>query len=262
MRIAVFGDSISQGIGSKKYNYCSRLKQNIEMKTNMICDIKNFALTGTTIYYANQIVDQVLEYRPNVVLSFYGNVDAMIRPKVTGKPNVYALIPKRYKKNGMLDPRPFFSSNKRRRFIEHIDSFIRYNLKKILICLQGTYCWVEIEDFISEYQRFLNKMKDNNCIVFVISTVVVDDFYFPGTPENYKRFNHKLMELCDNNNTHFIDIYSILNRFKWDDVYCTDHFHLNSNGYDLLAEIFADVILNQAVSKGIILTESPVCLRR
>ena len=244
--IAVLGDSISQGIGSKQFNYCNQLKKNIEAKADLICEIKNFAYTGTTILYANQIVDQVLRYNPDIVLSFYGNVDAMIRPKITGTPNFYAIIPARYKKNGMLDPRPFFSSSKKRSFFEHLDSFIRYNLKKLLICLQGVNCWVELDEFITEYQRFLDAVLSKKSNVFIVSTVLIDQFYFPGTPQNYRKFNDKLEELASKNDVQYIDVYSKLSDYKWDDVFGNDHFHPSQNGYTILANIFADEILNKA----------------
>ncbi|MDN5372920.1 MAG: hypothetical protein PWR19_1966 [Carnobacterium sp.] len=243
VNIAILGDSISEGIGSKKYNYCNLLKQNIEIETDVTCTVKNFAYTGTTIEYANEIFKDVLDFKPDIIISFYGNVDAMVRPKITGKPNYYSLIPKRFKKNGMLDPRPFYSSNKVRCFFEHIDSFIRYNLKKILLKLQGDYCWVNIESFIEEYELFLERVSSANCKIFMVSTVVVDEYYFPGTQKNYRKYNKCIEKIANDKGANYIDVYNPLSKYNWDDVFNKDHFHPNTNGYKILASILTDNIL-------------------
>ncbi|MCU1807114.1 GDSL-type esterase/lipase family protein [Cytobacillus firmus] len=248
IRIAIVGDSISQGLGSKLYNYSDELKKNIELQTSKKIIIKNFAFTGTTIKYANQISGDVKSFNPDIILSFYGNVDAMVRPKTTGKPNYYSLLPNRYKQNGMLDPRPFFSSKLLKRFFEHIDSYIRYNLKKLLMKLQGTYCWVGLEEFRLEYQEFLDNIISSDRKIFLVSTVIVDGFYFPGTNENYFKYNKCIKDLASRYNSTFLDVYNLLSKYEWSQVYGNDHFHPNLNGYTILAEYFAEELSKYIIS--------------
>lgn len=250
IRIAILGDSISQGLGRKLYNYSQELKANLEIMTKFKYEIKNFAYTGTTIKYANEIASNVEKFNPNIVISFYGNVDAMVRPKISGNPNYYSIIPKRYKKNGMLDPRPFFSSSKTRSFFEHIDSYFRYNLKKLLIKLQGTYCWVEIDEFCLEYSKFLNSIYDRNRIIFLISTVIVDEKYFPGTPESYEKYNYCIRKLASKHDAFFINLQEELKNYEWDEIFGNDHFHPNKNGYSIIAKYFSEVIYGKMYSSN------------
>lgn len=245
MKIAILGDSISQGLGSKLYNYCEDLKINLEKENFISINIKNFAYSGTTIFYPNEIVKDIIEFNPDIVLSFYGNVDGMIRPKTTGKVNFYSLLPKRYKKNGMLDPRPFFSSNWKRRIFEYIDSYIRYNLKKILLKLQGGYCWVELDSFYLQYQKLLNKLNNGNRLFFLVSTVIVDEYYFPGTNKSYDSYNSIIENLCDNERIFYINLKDELAKYTWSEVFGNDHFHPNQNGYKIIANYFSSIISKQ-----------------
>lgn len=44
IRITIIGDSISQGLGKEKMNYCSSLKKQVEKLTNRECVITNLAI--------------------------------------------------------------------------------------------------------------------------------------------------------------------------------------------------------------------------
>ena len=78
IKIAVVGDSITQGIGSKKINYVEIMKTDLGRNFS----IKNYGLTGTTIKYAYEIIEEINEYNPDIVVLSYGNVDAQIRPNI------------------------------------------------------------------------------------------------------------------------------------------------------------------------------------
>ena len=56
IKVTIIGDSISQGLGKKKINYCESLKNKIENLTGVILNIENLALTGKTIKYDNKII--------------------------------------------------------------------------------------------------------------------------------------------------------------------------------------------------------------
>ena len=241
-RIAVMGDSISQGLGSKQYNYCNELKENIEKKLKIRCKVKNFAFTGKTILYANEIKKEVEKFKPDIIISFFGSVDGMIRPRK--KEPFWSLLPKRYKGNGMLDPRPFYSSNKMRAFCEHIDSFIRWHIKILLMKICGTYSWVSLDEFENEYRKFLDYFNGKSNLLLV-STVYIDDKYFPNTNSNYILYNKCIKKLADEYCQDFLDIYSLQKAIKWDDIYGSDHFHPNLNGYTWYAEILSDKIMQK-----------------
>lgn len=58
--IVLLGDSITQGLGSKKVNFTSELQKSLG--TGYAVD--NMAFTGTTVHYLEQIFDEILQKRP------------------------------------------------------------------------------------------------------------------------------------------------------------------------------------------------------
>lgn len=75
MKIAIFGDNISQGIEKQKKNYAETLKNKLGYEN---VEIFNFAYTGTTIKYLFENIDSFgFEY--DVAIIAYGNVDATLR---------------------------------------------------------------------------------------------------------------------------------------------------------------------------------------
>lgn len=227
MKIAICGDSISEGIGSKKINYIPFLEKAIEN-----IEVKNFALTGTMITYMYDIKIDIKKYDPEVLVIFYGNVDAMSRPNSQSK--IYKIIPARYKKNGMLSPRALYSSNLFKKFFQKIESNFRTNLNRILIKTTGYEVWNPIDKFTNEYSRILNEFKDRKIIL--ISTVPVFEKWFPNTNNEYIKYNAEIMELAKIYNCKYLNAYDLLSEYNKNEVYLSDYFHLSEIGYKVLAD--------------------------
>lgn len=226
MKIAVMGDSISQGIGSKKINYAKILEKKYI--------VKNFALTGTTTEYGLEIIDNIVNFGPDLVILFYGNVDAL--PRVKSNTCFYSkIMPKRYKQLGMLDPRALYSSNKIKRIPQRLDSEFRYRLKNLLVRVQGYEQWVNIHDFEKNYKSILEKLLENNIKVITISNVPICERYFKNSNYEYRKYNNVIKELSYKYNCRFINLYSILS--KYNDVFLDDLYHPNKKGYEIIASL-------------------------
>lgn len=242
IKVTIIGDSISQGLGKKKINYCESLKNKIENLTGVICNLENLAVTGKTIIYANEIIEDIIKSDPDIILLFMGSVDALIRPKPEGV--FWKCLPKRYKLNGMLDPRPFYSKKRWRYIPEHIDSWIRWHLKKVLMKFCKVYSWVDEETFENYYRDFVRNFSDKE--IFAISPVYVDEKFFPGSNYNLKRYRDIISKICsEQENTHFFDIYSCQEQLGWKEnpsIYGDDHFHPSIYGYQWMGSIIGDKI--------------------
>ena len=237
--IIIVGDSISEGIGQKKINYEIFLKKAMN-KYNII----NMARTGTTIKYGNTISEEIIKLNPKYVIIFYGNVDAQIRANINGKKTkLINFIPNRYKKNGMLDPRPFYSKKWYRWIPDRLDNVVRFYIKKMVIHFEGTIQWVSIEEFEKEYTDFIIKLKENSIIPIIISTIFLDDDYFLNSNIEYEKYNNVLKKISQKNNCIYIDFYSSLKKYVnnkgvWD-LYSSDHFHPNEYGYKYLSYLIS-----------------------
>ena len=237
-KIVILGDSISEGIGKKMINYEMFLKE--DMKNY---EFINLAHTGTTIEYANQIYNQIIEKNPKYAIIFYGNVDAQKRANIWGeKTNIKKYIPERYKHNGMLDPRPFYSKKWYRFLPDRIDNFIRFILKKIVIHFEGIIQLLPIEKFKKEYELLIKNLKNDNITPIIISTIYLDDKYFLYSNIEYEKYNSFLKKLSKEYNCTYIDLYNKLknkisscNDFK--KLYSYDHFHPNIDGYKYISSV-------------------------
>ena len=241
IKITIIGDSISQGLGKEKLNYCNSLKEQVEKLTQKKCLITNLAITGKTIVYANEITKEVQDSTPDVILLFLGSVDALIRPKKEGI--LWKLLPKRYKLNGMLDPRPYYSRKKWKAFFQHIDSWIRWHLKIILLKLIGEYSWVEETEFRTNYQMFIDNFKETK--ILAVSPVYVDEKFFPGSNANLKKYRNIISDICSyEKNVYFFDIYSEQELLGWNgkSIYGDDHFHPSRYGYQWMGNILGKEI--------------------
>lgn len=232
MNIIIYGDSISEGIGKRKNNYCDCLKKKLE-KNGEDVNIINYAHTGTTIKYMSELLNLQLP-ECNIVIIGYGNVDAMLRPDLNHRPNYYKYLPSRYKQNGMLNPRPYYSNRWYKKVLQKFDSYIRTKLNVVLLSIQGKTRWVSIDEFREEYVKCIKKIKGGGCEkIILLSTVRVGDKYFPGTNTEYQKYNMVIKDISKIENCIFIDLYSLLNDKKY---FYEDLFHPNIAGYEMIAK--------------------------
>lgn len=243
-KILILGDSISQGIGSKKRNYTNRLQKLLGENYQ----IKNFAYTGTTIKYPLLKLQEIINYNPDIILIMYGNVDAQLRPNLDNISSLKSkVIPTRYKMNGMLDPRPFYSRKFYRLLPDRFDNLLRKIIRWYIIKTEGLCQWVELDDFQYNYQELLNGLKDSKPKIFLISTIKLDEKYYKGSSEQYVVYNKKIKYLAEVNGCEYIDLFSYVEKllidYSWNDIFNFDHYHPNQLGYEFIAEFLADHIL-------------------
>ncbi len=239
IKIAVFGDSISEGIGSRRLNYCKPLEERLA-KAGIQASITNYAFSGTTVQYMEKLQAEYEKEKYDFAIIAYGSVDAMLRPNTQSKLNLYAHIPERYRKTGMLNPRPYFSRRWYKSIIQHMDSWIRWNMNAILLNIQGSMTWVSPDDFLFLYQKAVHSLQKYSEHVILLSTVRVSDKYFPGTNKMYRKYNGLIEEISEKNEKcSYIDLYRHLDS---DSLFYKDIFHPNEVGYRVIANLVAEVI--------------------
>ena len=239
IKVALLGDSITEGLGSKKINYAKPLLENLNSaKKNYI--IENFGASGTTIQYYFEVREKIEAFKPDIILIFYGNVEAIHRPMMHEKSLVYKLMPKRYKKNfSMIDPRPFYSHKCIKRFFQKIDSAYRFILKRYFIKKYGTYQILDIESFKRDYKKVLSELVSRDYRTICISNVRIDDYYFPKSSKALAAYRDVIKNAAEEFDCQYIDLYNWQVGFSWGEIYGEDHFHPNERGYNLIGKFFA-----------------------
>ncbi|MFQ9750496.1 MAG: SGNH/GDSL hydrolase family protein [Collinsella aerofaciens] len=238
--VYLLGDSITQGLGSKKVNFTGELSRLLGESYVVV----NLAYTGTMVDYALQLLedDKVRFAREgDVCVLLYGNVDAQIRPSHTGR--VFPRIPKRFQGGGMLMPRPFYSRSLAKRMGQHVDNLCRKVLSGIIKLVDGTEQWMPLESFSLQYEELLDRLLDLGFKVIPCSCVYINEKMFPGTPEQYELYNQRINSLASERSLQLIDFYGMfksqVEASGWDSCYNKDHFHPNGEGYRLMADRIA-----------------------
>lgn len=242
-KVYLLGDSITQGLGSKKVNFSGELSQLLGESYEVV----NLAYTGTMVDYALQLLnDNKVRFTRDgdVCVVLYGNVDAQLRPSRTGR--VFPHIPKRFQGGGMLMPRPFYSHAFAKRIGQHADNLCRKVLSGVIKIVDGTEQWMPLESFSPQYAELLDRLLGLGFKVVPCSCVYISEKLFPGTPKQYELYSQKISTLALERSLDLIDFYCM---FKsqvevsgWDSCYNKDRFHPNGEGYRLMAERIATQI--------------------
>lgn len=236
-RIVLLGDSITEGIGSKKTNYVPLLDKRFE--------IFNLAVTGTTINYIKSIYDKIVDINPSKIIIMYGNVDVQYRPNMKkNRFKIVSIIPRHYKEiKGILNPRPFYSKDIIKKTKNIIDNLIRKILKKIIVITQGYCQYLNSEEFINEYDYVIKMLLKLNPTIEIlcISTVFLDDKIYNNSSTEYRKINTGIKKIAGKyKNVNYIDIFTPLKeeveKNGWNSCYYLDHFHPNEYGYELIAK--------------------------
>lgn len=239
-KVYLLGDSITQGLGSKKINFSGELSYLLGGSFEVV----NLAYTGTMIDYALKLLNEgkvTAKGSGDYCVVLYGNVDAQIRPSRTGR--VFSHIPRRYQGGGMLMPRPFYSRSIAKRAGQRFDNLQRKFFSEIIKLMDGTEQWMPLEPFTAQYAELLDRLLAMGFKVIPCSCVFIDGDLFPGTPEQYELYNRRIDTLAAERSLTYVDFYSFfkkkVKKAGWDSCYNKDHFHPNGEGYRLMAERIA-----------------------
>lgn len=244
MKVVLLGDSITQGLGSRKINFTDELRKQLSQADL----VENLALTGTVIDYVKSILPQIVEAQPDYAVILYGNVDAMLKPSRTGK--IFKKLPYRFTMNNgsMLLPRPFYSAAWHKNIGQHLENGMRTILRNLVFKVDGTEQWMPLEQYQKHYIDVCSVLCTEGIRPVVCSTVFIDDHLFPGSEKEYLQYNKWMSEYAGNNGFQYIDLFTSLKdsvmRDGWSKYYNCDHFHPNENGYLIIAKKIAEALKN------------------
>lgn len=220
MRLAAFGDSIAAGLGARGRSYPVVVAERLRM------DLVD--LTGS----ARQVTDSALIVEraaaADVVLVAHGITEALLRPT----PQVLARVPARWREAGWMDPRPYYSSRRSRRWVERAESATRWRLKVALMRGWGAQRFCPPERYALELERLLARLPQASRVV-VVTGANVDERYFPGSSASLRHYAELGRAVALRNGAEHVDVATAVRR--WED-YLVDHFHPNTEGHRRIAE--------------------------
>lgn len=242
MKIILFGDSITQGLGSKTINFQGTLQQFLGEEHTVL----NWALTGTTVEYMEQLLCDIAREHADAAVILYGNVDGQLKPCRTGKvfPHIHGRLGA---ENGcMILPRPFYSKRPVKYILQRGENLIRTILRRLIYTIDGTEQLLPLEPFMSSLDTICRRLSSYSVQPYICSTVFIDDKLFPGSDEEYQRYNARMCAYAQEHNLPYIDVYHPLRETVeyngWKSCYNHDHFHPNGDGYKIMAKEIATVL--------------------
>jgi len=217
MRIALFGDSITEGLGVRNSRYGQRVADALG------AELIDYSTSGWTIA---QSLEE-FRVRPADVdwaVIAHGFTEPIIRPRLDGVP-----VPQRWRQLGWMDPRPYYSSRLRRRILERIESAVRWRVKNFLIRTRGSYQFMSPEEYERSLIEFLAVLRARGAQVIVLGPTPIDDRYFPNATSEMQKYA-EIDRLAAGDS--FLSVADSLQ--VWRDFFA-DHYHPNHSGHAKIA---------------------------
>jgi lysophospholipase L1-like esterase len=216
--LAVFGDSVAAGMGARGDTYGQMLATDFDLEY---------------IGFANsaQCVPESLErllksdVQPSVAIIAHGITEAILRPSGV----FMRLVPPRWRATGWMDPRPYFSSAPSRRFVEKIESGIRWRVKNAILRWGDKSQKLSKSDYTIAVRMLIDELERRGTYCIVLGPPDIDARFFPGSEEQLKQYLEGLIGAAT--------VVTLSGRLKkWDD-FSLDHFHPNDSGHERIRDI-------------------------
>ncbi|UNK18764.1 GDSL-type esterase/lipase family protein [Paenibacillus sp. N3/727] len=250
MLIVFLGDSITEGLGviRSKTNYANLLQTHIKSLVSQPVEIVNFGASAMQVNESKKKYEQrILELQPDIIVFAHGITEAIVREQK----RYLKWLPKRWRRPGWMDPRPYYSTRMLRRWPEKLESGLRWRVKVALIKVFGGKQWMSLEEFKQHTTDFVLNVLNNSVDtkIILLSPSDIEEKYFPGSPASMKQYRGVLNDICEKwkftNRIFLCDTSQSLH--KWND-YLEDRFHPNELGHSKIAKALMNTIIQYSLA--------------
>lgn len=222
-RVAVFGDSIAEGLGARGRPFP------ILVADDLNAELVDLSETARQVTDSLRLIEKARGCE--IVVIAHGATEALWRPTDAA----LRLVPARWRRPGWLDPRPYFSSRRPRRLGQRAESALRWRLKLVLMRVFGSVQWLPAAEYEQTLTELVECLHDSR--VVVLSTLAVDDRFFPGSAAELERYSRINRETALAAGALFVDVSGACRR--WSD-YLADHFHPDAEGHRRIATMLLE----------------------
>lgn len=249
MLIVCLGGSITEGLGVTRSGktYANILKAKLQSSYSQPIEVINYGGSAMQVNESRQRYEEkILELQPDIIVFAHGNTEAVVREQK----KYLKYLPKRWRRPGWMDPRPYYSSRRSRRYLERMESGLRWRVKVTLIKALGGKQWMTLEEFKRQTTDFITTIFNHSARTKIIFLTPgdIEEKYFPGSPESMRKYREVLKAIYEqqksSNRLFMCDSSQYLH--KWDD-YFADRFHPNEEGHNKIAEALEDAILENGL---------------
>jgi GDSL-like Lipase/Acylhydrolase family len=272
------GDSLTEGVGSKRISYVTELVK--QLRTSGCANVHEFrlrhldALNGDIQFNVaglmnvdgqrnssdlwlwnlaceGQTVESDLDWlpligtvRPELVVVFRGSLESIIRPAMLRDGAWPWWVPQSWRSYSATDPRCYFSTTWWRRAKQSSVDELKQKVRLRLLKLRHGNPLIALDQLASYQTELLRRLRALGTRVLVLGLLPVDEARFPGSPEYFKVVNARLQEIASNEGAEFLDWASLLAaKGNHTELFYRDSFHPNKAGARALAEILRERLL-------------------
>ncbi|MEC0254452.1 SGNH/GDSL hydrolase family protein [Paenibacillus lautus] len=249
MLVVFLGDSITQGLGVSRSGktYANLLQKKLQSLSSQPIEIMNFGASAMQVHETRmKYENKLLELQPDIIVFAHGITESIVREHK----HYLRFMPKRWRKPGWMDPRPYYSTRRSRRWLEMLESGIRWRVKVALIKAFGGKPWMRIDDFKLHTTGFILNMLNRNkhTKIIFLAPGDIDEKYFPGSSASMREYRLVLEDIYeDSRSTKRVFMCDSSRQLhQWSD-YFKDRFHPNEKGHEKIAEALMQTIVQYSL---------------
>jgi hypothetical protein len=229
--LVAFGDSIANGLGARGEPYPFLVAKQL--------DVNYLDLTATAAQVPYALAHCEAAEGADIALIAFGITEAIIRPSS----RALRLMPKRWRRAGWMDPRPYYSKRRWKRVLQRIESGVRWRVKVTLIRVTGGIRWGDPGTYERDLVKLIHRLRASGVrTIIVVGHCGLDERFFPGSGASCEEFLKVSQKVAQATSSLFCDCLDLCDR--WDDFLC-DHFHLARSGHRRVAGYLTRRILDE-----------------
>jgi lysophospholipase L1-like esterase len=271
MNWVFLGDSLTEGVGSKRISYVSELvtqiratgtlsvhefrlrhsdsNKFIELNVAGKMDVDqsrhssdlwcwNLACEGQTIESDLAWLPLISTLQPELVVIFRGSLESIVRPAALHDLSWPWWVPSSWKGYAAMDPRCYFSTTWWRKAKQQSIDSIKQRTRLKLLSRGAGRPLLDSEPLAAHLTTLLQRLRELKTRVLVLGLLPVDESRFPGSPANFDAVNARLQEIAATEGVDFFDWGGELKaKSAHEELFYRDGFHPNLAGARALAEI-------------------------
>jgi len=281
------GDSLTEGVGSKRISHVAELVKQLRTSTCAVAagaNVHEFRLRQIDSGFSRQIdfnvaglidVDEtqkpsdlwlwnlacegqtidsdfgwlplIAALRPELVVIFRGSLESIIRPAMVLDGNWPWWVPQSWRGYAAMDPRCYFSTTWWRRAKQTSVDAIKQRARLKLLRLRPGKPLIDVEQFASYQTELLKRLRSLGARVLVLGLLPVDEVRFPGSQQHFKTVNAQIKRITESEGAEFLDWATSLNGGE---LFYRDGFHPNAAGADALAQILRNYLATKKHKKA------------
>ncbi len=279
MNWVFLGDSLTEGVGSKRISYVSELVTRIRSTKGInVHELRlrradvggfvdfnvagkmdvdesahssdlwcwNLACEGQTIETDVQWLPLIRTLQPELVVIFRGSLESIVRPGAFHDRNWPWWVPSSWKGYAAMDPRCYFSTTWWRQAKQQFVDASKQRVRLKLLRTDTGRPLQDLESFSTHLTALLRRLQALHTRVLILGLLPVDDAQFPGSRAYFEVVNARLNEIASAEGSEFFDWgCKLKSRDTREQLFYRDGFHPNLAGATALAEILRSHLCKQ-----------------